>query len=107
MIQHHFCLYCHKKLHEYYACTCEASKLKYYVTKAEPIEMTQDQIRNHIAMRKLEKDGIYALVGHIQELDDSVGLSEEIKKELNVKISSRMAFLDKSIQDHEKLLTDE
>lgn len=66
--------------------------------------MKKEQIQNHIAMRKLEKNGLYDLVGHIQELKDSVGLSDDTMKELNIKISSRMAFLDRSIIDHEKEL---
>lgn len=66
--------------------------------------MTLDQIRNHIALREEELSGVEWLNDKIKEMHEESPFTEKTWREINAKISSRMAFLVRSIQDHEKFL---
>ena len=68
-------------------------------------QMDNAQLKAHIAAKKDAKENYQRLWQHIVELDETVGLETSTYKELQAKISSKVAQCDKSIQDHEKLLT--
>lgn len=67
--------------------------------------MTQDQIKAHIEMRQSEIRDLDNLWSSIQKLNSNNTLSPNTLKEIQGKISSRIAQCEISIRDHEKLLT--
>ena len=69
-------------------------------------QMDNIQLKAHIAAKKDAKEKYQRLWQHIVELDETVGLETSTYKELQAKISSKVAQCDKSIQDHEKLLVE-
>lgn len=66
--------------------------------------MKNTDIEMHICQRESERDDSIKLELYLEDLCQSVGLSEPTKSELKAKISSRMAFIDRSIRDHEVLV---
>ena len=62
-------------------------------------------IKAHIAAKKDTKESYQKLWQHIVELDETAGLETSTYKELQAKISSKIAQCDRSILDHEKLLS--
>jgi len=63
-------------------------------------------IKAHIAAKTDVKNNMERLWTSIVVLNETVGLSESTMKELQAKISSKIAQCDRSIQDHKKLLSD-
>ena len=62
-------------------------------------------IRAHIAAKTDVKNNMERLWTSIVVLKETVGLSENTMKELQAKISSKIAQCDISIRDYEKLLS--
>ena len=75
------------------------------------MEMTEQEYRDelsikaHIAAKTDVKNNMERLWTSIVVLKETVGLSESTMKELQAKISSKIAQCDRSIQDHQKLLS--
>tara|TARA_R110002074_G_scaffold351581_1_gene522737 strand:- start:283 stop:489 length:207 start_codon:yes stop_codon:yes gene_type:complete len=67
--------------------------------------MTEQKFDNqlHIEKKLKERDQLLWTWNRVEELNKEVGLSEETYKELQAKISSKIAQCDKSIQDHKRL----
>ena len=67
--------------------------------------MTEQKFDNqlHIEKKLKERDQLLWTWNRVEELNTEVGLSEETYKELQAKISSKIAQCDKSIQDHKRL----
>ena len=61
------------------------------------------QIKAHIVAQTDVKNKMESLWTSIVVLKETVGLSESTMKELQAKISSKIAQCERSIQDHEKL----
>jgi len=66
--------------------------------------MNNLQIKAHVVDQIDVKNKMESLWTSIVVLKETVGLSESTMKELQAKISSKIAQCDRSIQDHEKLL---
>jgi len=66
--------------------------------------MDSIQIQIHIEKRGQERDKLLWTWNRVEELNTDIGLSDETYKELQAKISSKIAACDKSIQDHKRLL---
>lgn len=62
-------------------------------------------IKAHIAAKKDIKNQMHSLWEDINELNQNVNLSKSTMDELQTKISSKIAQCDRSIRDHEKLLS--
>lgn len=62
-------------------------------------------IKAHIAAKTDTKNNMHRLWEHINELNNNFGLSKSTMDELQAKISSKIAQCERSIQDHEKLLS--
>jgi len=62
------------------------------------------QIKAHVVDQIDVKNKMESLWTNIVVLKETVGLSESTMKELQAKISSKIAQCDRSIQNHEKLL---
>ena len=58
----------------------------------------------HIEKKRKERDQLLWTWNRVEELNTDVGLSEETYKELQAKISSKIAQCDRSIQDHKRSL---
>jgi hypothetical protein len=58
----------------------------------------------HIENKRKERDKLLWTWNRVEELNTDVGLSEETYKELQAKISSKIAACDRSIQDHKRSL---
>ena len=67
--------------------------------------MDELSIKAHIAAKTDVKNNMERLWTSIVVLNETVGLSESTMKELQAKISSKIAQCDRSIQDHQKLLS--
>jgi hypothetical protein len=63
--------------------------------------MNEQEIKNHIAKRIIEKKKLISFIDFVEGLE----VSKETLKEVKAKASSRIAFCDISIRDHNKLLT--
>lgn len=66
--------------------------------------MKPEQLKAHIRMRKNEITLLRGLFAQVEQLNKDVGLKEATMSDVQVKISSRIAFCERSILDHEKLL---
>ena len=67
--------------------------------------MDELSIKAHIAAKTDVKNNMERLWTSIVVLKETVGLSESTMRELQAKISSKIAQCDRSIQDHQKLLS--
>jgi len=67
--------------------------------------MDELSIKAHIAAKTDTKNNMHRLWEHINDLNLSVGLSKSTMDELQAKISSKIAQCERSIQDHQKLLS--
>ena len=67
--------------------------------------MEQLNIKAHIEAKNDIKNHLEKVWTSIVVLNEVVGLSESTMKELQAKISSKIAQCDRSIQDHQKLLS--
>jgi hypothetical protein len=66
--------------------------------------MNNLQIKAHIVAQTDVKNNMESLWTSIVVLKETVGLSESTMKELQSKISSKIAQCERSIQDHKNLL---
>ena len=66
--------------------------------------MGKEDILKHIEKRKNEKKLHLMFWEYIEKLNLDVGLSDSTMKELQAKVSSKIAMCYRSIQDHERLL---
>ena len=66
--------------------------------------MENSDILKHIEKRKNERKLHLMCWEYIEKLNADVGLSDSTMKELQAKVSSKIAMCDRSIQDHERLL---
>lgn len=62
-------------------------------------------IKAHIEAKKTEQNNLRSLWNYIVNLNETVGLTENTMNELQAKISSKIAQCERSIIDHEKLLS--
>lgn len=67
-------------------------------------KMDELAIKAHIAAKTDVKNNYESLWTKIVVLNELVGLSESTMKELQAKISSKIAECDRSIRDHSRLL---
>lgn len=58
----------------------------------------------YIDKKRKERDKLLWTWNRVEELNRDVGLSEETYKEIQTKISSKIAQCDRSIKDHKRLL---
>ena len=65
----------------------------------------QFSIKEHIENKESELQQMTYLWKSILELNDTHGLSNDTFKEVQAKISSRIAQIEISIRDHKKLLS--
>ena len=66
--------------------------------------MDNTEIKLHIEKRRQEKDKVLAAWNYIEELNTETAFSMDCFHELQARISSKLAFIDRSIQDHKRLL---
>lgn len=66
--------------------------------------MDNTEIKLHIERRRQEKDKVLAAWNYIEELNAETAFSMDCFRELQARISSKLAFIDRSIQDHKRLL---
>tara|TARA_R110000744_G_scaffold298088_1_gene407783 strand:- start:397 stop:597 length:201 start_codon:yes stop_codon:yes gene_type:complete len=66
--------------------------------------MDSIQTQIHIKKKRQERDKLLWTWNRVEELNADVGLSDKTYKELQAKISSKIAACDRSIQDHKLLL---
>lgn len=64
----------------------------------------EEVIKKHIEKQKEKRVNTLSLLNKINNLNDTVGLSEETYKEINIKIGSELAKIDSSIKQHQNLL---
>ena len=66
--------------------------------------MNKEEIKLHIEKRRLERDKLLSSWGYFEDLNIEIRFSKSCFNELQARVSSRLAFLDKSIQDHKRCL---
>jgi hypothetical protein len=66
--------------------------------------MDSIQTQIHIEKRRQERNKLLWTWNRVEELNADVGLSDKTYKELQAKISSKIAACDRSIQDHKRLI---
>lgn len=66
--------------------------------------MENAEIKLHIEKRRQEKDKVLSAWNYIEELNQESSFSMDCFRELQARISSKLAFIDRSIQDHKRLL---
>ena len=78
----------------------------FYILCCAQLIMTESQLdaQFHIEKKRKERDQLLWTWNRVEELNEEVGLSEETYKELQAKISSKIAQCDRSIQDHKRLV---
>lgn len=63
-------------------------------------ENNTEKLKAFIEMRREEIKTAHWVWKQIQELNDAMPLKDSIMKEIQARISSRIAFLERSINDH-------
>lgn len=66
--------------------------------------MNVAQIENHIKLRQEELESLIDFWNKFNDLNNNQPLNKETYQEVQTKVSSRMAYLERSIRDHEDLL---
>ena len=66
--------------------------------------MDNTGIKLHIEKRRQERDIVLAAWNYIEELNNESAFSMDCFCELQARISSKLAFIDRSIQDHQRLI---
>lgn len=66
--------------------------------------MNVAQIENHIKTRQEELERLVDFWNKFNELNNNQPLKKETYQDVQAKVSSRMAYLERSIRDHENLL---
>ena len=68
--------------------------------------MTESQLyaHFHIENKRKEREQLLWTWNRVEEINNDIGLSKETYKEMQAKISSRIAQCDRSIQDHKRLI---
>lgn len=66
--------------------------------------MNSKQLLEFLQKRKIELSSIVIFWEQFESFHKEVKLKDSTYKDVQSKVSSKMAFLDRSIQDHEKLI---
>jgi hypothetical protein len=65
---------------------------------------SHSDIKTHINKRIIERDLLQETWGFIEKLNQETAFSMDCYRELQARFSSKLAYIDKSIQDHNRLL---
>lgn len=68
------------------------------------VSSSHSEIEFHIQKRRQEREKVLACWHEIETLNEQSKFSMDCYQELQARISSRLAFIDRSIQDHKRLL---
>lgn len=68
------------------------------------VSSSHSEIKFLIQKRRQERDRILSCWNEIEKLNEQSNFSIDCYQELQARISSKLAFIDRSIQDHKRLL---
>lgn len=68
--------------------------------------MDKSNIQSHIAAKKAAKEQYQRVWQSIVELNEQLAFSMDCYRELQARISGKIAQCERSIEDHQNLLTD-
>jgi len=66
--------------------------------------MDNSEIKLHIEKRRQERERIVSAWNEIESINNESAFSMDCFRELQARISSKLAFIDRSIQDYKRLL---
>lgn len=66
--------------------------------------MDNAEIKLHIEKRRQEREKVVSAWNEIERINNESAFSLDCFRELQARISSKLAFIDRSIQDHKRLL---
>ena len=70
----------------------------------DAVSISHSEIEFHIQKRRQERDRILSCWNEIEKLNEQSKFSMNCYQELQARISSQLAFIDRSIQDHKRIL---